>query len=457
MAYEKTWQFDTNRAYSPTSLTDMAKYFLWYWKSFLTGQLGVSGTQPTVITAATPSASGGTLASGTYYYRVTAIVGGVESVGSNEFAVTVTGPSGSVALTWLAVPSATGYNVYRGISSGGENVYYAPGNVTSYTDTNAASSGGSPRTDKGTWWLVGSSNGTNADNFSSTSFGHDYFAVNNTTGPTWLTLPVSWNAASAPSTNFVRATAGSPHSWMVFRAPASVGNSKLYYLLVDWSTSSDYQVNITLGVDVAPTGGSNTTAPTMNCLQGGATTTVAGSLLTNATFAMSSNNGPVHVNASLATDGSFNILTSRDGTGKYISGFLGHLPANQKAVEQYPLWISLSGDASVSSGFGSTTGIEATSTCIMRAPDSSIGGNWAVVIPVTTYLPNVADTFDGSFVSWPLWLATSAAYRSIRGRLQDITYFGGGASTGSVDNPSGSPSYVVVGNYWFPCNAAPIL
>lgn len=59
-------------------------------------------------------------------------------------AVPVTGDAKAITLTWTAVTGATGYRVYRGTSAGSENVYYAPGNVVTYTDTNAASTGGSP-------------------------------------------------------------------------------------------------------------------------------------------------------------------------------------------------------------------------------------------------------------------------------------------------------------------------
>jgi hypothetical protein len=440
MAYEKTWQFDINRAYSPSTLTDMGKWVLWYYKAFLTGQIGVSGTAPTVITVATPSAAGGTLAAGVYYYRVAAIVGGVESVGSNEFTVTTTGATGSVALTWLAVTGATGYRVYRGIASGAENVFYAPGAVTTYTDTNAASSVGSPRTDKGTWWVVGSSNSTTGDNFSGTSFGHDYWAS--------ATRPETYTAA-----NIVRNTAGSAHSWLVLRSPASVGGGKAYYLLLDWSTATDYQVTVTLGVDSPPTGGTNTTAPTM--------VNFTGSQLLSAVFSMSATNGPIHMHGTLATDGSFNMLMSRDATGKFISGFLGHAPANVKVNDLYPLWISMYGDSTAASGYGavaSTYAPDNATWSMMRAPDNSLGGGWAVVSPALTYLPAAPDSFDGSFIDWPCWLgASTLAYRSMRGRLQDIMFFGGGVATGSVDNPAGTPGFMVVGNYWFPTNAAPIL
>lgn len=93
--------------------------------------------------AATPSASGGSLATATYYYKVSAVDSVGETVGSSEVSAAVTGPNGSVALTWTAVPGAHSYRIYRGTTAGGQNVYYTS-TTNSFTDTGAANSAGSP-------------------------------------------------------------------------------------------------------------------------------------------------------------------------------------------------------------------------------------------------------------------------------------------------------------------------
>lgn len=98
---------------------------------------------------ASPSAaavgSGGTFAAGTYFWKIAALGPWGEGSPSSEVSATLV-LNGSCNLAWGAVPGATGYRVYRGTTSGGESVFYAPGNVTSFTDTNAASTGGSPAT-----------------------------------------------------------------------------------------------------------------------------------------------------------------------------------------------------------------------------------------------------------------------------------------------------------------------
>lgn len=110
------------------------------------GTVIVDATGAPTLSSATGSISGGSLAAGTYFYKISAIGGsgtGGETAGSNErSAVVASGSSGSVALAWTAYTNApTGYRVYRGTATGAESVYYLPGNVTSFTDTGAATAG----------------------------------------------------------------------------------------------------------------------------------------------------------------------------------------------------------------------------------------------------------------------------------------------------------------------------
>lgn len=98
---------------------------------------------PTGVSA-TPSASGGTLATGTYYYKIAAIdaLGGETLLASSgEITAAVTGPTGSVALSWSAAQGAASYRVYRGTSSGGQNTYYSV-STNSYVDTGSAGTAG---------------------------------------------------------------------------------------------------------------------------------------------------------------------------------------------------------------------------------------------------------------------------------------------------------------------------
>lgn len=75
-----------------------------------------TSTPPSGLTA-TPSASGGSLATGTYWYAVTALLPGVETLACAAVSAAVTGPTGKVTLNWTAFTGATGYNVYKGSGS----------------------------------------------------------------------------------------------------------------------------------------------------------------------------------------------------------------------------------------------------------------------------------------------------------------------------------------------------
>lgn len=90
---------------------------------------------PTGLTA-TPSTTGGTIATSTAYFKVTALNASGESAGSSEVSASVTGPTGSVALSWTAVAGATKYNVYAANASGAElfsqQVTGTSATVTSY-------------------------------------------------------------------------------------------------------------------------------------------------------------------------------------------------------------------------------------------------------------------------------------------------------------------------------------
>jgi len=70
-------------------------------------------------------------------------VAGVGVPTSNTAWLTATNEN---VISWGGVTGATGYEVYRGTASGLENVYYSPGNVTTYTDTGATSTSGTPPT-----------------------------------------------------------------------------------------------------------------------------------------------------------------------------------------------------------------------------------------------------------------------------------------------------------------------
>lgn len=84
----------------------------------------------------TPSTTGGTILTGTYYGLVIAIGprNSQSVIGAQSVGVAVTGPTGSIAWTWAAVPGALSYRLYVSNASGFQTRFFT--SVTnSYTQT----------------------------------------------------------------------------------------------------------------------------------------------------------------------------------------------------------------------------------------------------------------------------------------------------------------------------------
>lgn len=104
--------------------------------------------------------TGGTLALGTYTYCITSLPStGGETQCSAEATVTLTGVQDSVSLTWPSDANAGTYRIYRGLSTGAENVYYTSATAL-FTDTGATGTVGTPPASNTAWiTLTGGSGG----------------------------------------------------------------------------------------------------------------------------------------------------------------------------------------------------------------------------------------------------------------------------------------------------------
>ncbi len=103
------------------------------------------------------AASGGSLAAGTHYFKVVAVMTTdtvrAYSLPSAERAAAVSG-SGAVKLTWSAITGADRYRIYRGTGASAEKLYLeTPGSATSFTYTGSSELSGTPPT-AGTKWVV---------------------------------------------------------------------------------------------------------------------------------------------------------------------------------------------------------------------------------------------------------------------------------------------------------------
>lgn len=139
----------TSKGYDVTIKLDLAEFLNSVTQSLIYGTANVVATAALaaigtpVLTLGTTSTTGGTLAAGTYYWKLTAINASGETVGSNEVTATTTGSTSSQPLTWVAITGATGYKLYRGTVAGAENTLVTTlGLVTTYTDTGSAGTAG---------------------------------------------------------------------------------------------------------------------------------------------------------------------------------------------------------------------------------------------------------------------------------------------------------------------------
>jgi hypothetical protein len=126
---------------------------------------GIGGMQLTAITPPTGlsvscSTTGGTLAAGTYFYRVSSTsYGAGETLAATEASGTVaSGTTGSCTPSWAAVLGATGYKVY-GRSTGAELLIPGGGTITnpttvSFVDTGSGTPSGAPVTNNTTGHIV---------------------------------------------------------------------------------------------------------------------------------------------------------------------------------------------------------------------------------------------------------------------------------------------------------------
>lgn len=120
----------------------------------------MSWRDPIISTPQNPSGTstaGGTLAPGSYTYRIVARRGvGQGTIGrstpSVEVTVSVSEPSGAVRLTWEPVAGATEYRVY-GRSAGAQSAFWTV-TATEFADTGSAGTAGAVPTSPGTVWTV---------------------------------------------------------------------------------------------------------------------------------------------------------------------------------------------------------------------------------------------------------------------------------------------------------------
>ena len=125
-----------------TNVASVARVFL---NPGIVGHMAALLTTPAAPTG-TPSASGGTMLSGTSVFvaKIVAVDanGCLSAVGTESSTVTVAGPTGSIAWTWTAVTGAVSYRIYTGHAGAGSEAGYWTSSTNSYTQIAMAEGSG---------------------------------------------------------------------------------------------------------------------------------------------------------------------------------------------------------------------------------------------------------------------------------------------------------------------------
>jgi RHS repeat-associated protein len=189
----------------------------------------------------------GQLATGTYYYKISAynpaegtvstppIKVVVSSVPFGTPVLSATAASTSAILDWSAVPSATSYDLFRGLSPGGETLYKQNIASTSFTDS-GLTSGASYY-----YYVCGvdsAGNGQNSNAVEVTAGGtapHAPPAIN--VYPVNQSISVSWPAVAGAT------------GYVLYRGVASGGEGSQPYAFVSGGTNASYgDTKVSVGV-----------------------------------------------------------------------------------------------------------------------------------------------------------------------------------------------------------------
>lgn len=86
------------------------------------------------LSSITGSTTGGSLPADVYFVKITALTAAGETDASTEQSVTTTGTTSSITIPIPTIAGATGFKIWRGTETNGQNVHYTVGVVSSFVD-----------------------------------------------------------------------------------------------------------------------------------------------------------------------------------------------------------------------------------------------------------------------------------------------------------------------------------
>jgi hypothetical protein len=264
--------------------------------------------------------------------------------------------------------------------------------------------------------------------------------------------------------NWVRASAGTAHSWIVLKSPTTGFGPAPVYILLDYSTGSNDTVAVAYS-KLGFTGGSTTAAPT-------ATDEFAIGL--NSTpQSWQFNDGSAanhHFHAILSTIGDILVLSSKDASGYFWSAFYFTLLAETKTTDVYP-WVGFTSYLNALPGIFQVSDLGSSSEWAARHFNGASVDEGTGFYPVggsgsyqfNAFLPPGGDNQDGSradaYILFGSWHTAPTTDGTIRGRIADVKWYSfcANADVGKVSPTSGTPQIVFLGNACVPANVVPML
>lgn len=426
MANERTWQFLINAPMDNTSSTTNWKNMIWHIKAFLMGQLGGQYTDAAV------SPFGVLRGFWTCYYSCDGTTAGTAGDGIDRWGTigsTVGSGSAASVNSGATIPGAVRISGLSGMVVGSVGRYL--------TLASAASAGNNSKTNT-PWVIVQYNSASSVDVLNPDAVPGD---ANNGS--------ISWTECNPPTrsdAHIVGNTNGNAHSWMVLRSPGAMGNGP-WYLILDVNSTTTGTMSWVL-TRLPPTGGSTTARPT-------STQEVKQSGWENQALYSS---GQCRVHMAINTLGDFYFISSQDGGGIRSTTIIQAL-ADYKGTDLNPV-------CGFSVGNGNTTSLGNLQASVLAMLE--FNGTMVHNPVVTQYmvrgvnhmfaLMTGADLTDSAYDDLPAYVyQRTPGHRSMRGRLVDFRWCPSSLNNGEHAPAAGTPDSMVIGDLWFPTNAAPTL
>jgi hypothetical protein len=462
--FEKTWQFDLNRAAADnTTALGLIKSFYWWWKEFLQGHMvdPIAGVAPSAgmwtvlgssdsVTGALDGvdrwqtsgaydgtklvrgvnaptlfniggAAGGSWPAGVYHFSVCSkdSLGNVGLLGTDVAATLSASQALQFSVSGSAPNGAVGWRVYIGTAGGAAGVYTQFADIAGVPLTNVQ-----------------------------------------VLGPGSCTAGTPTGVAGV-------------HSWIVLKSPifTTPAGSMNFYMILDMVGPQDNNAIYPVFCKAVPTGGSNTVRPTSTD-EFTSASTLANQYANG--FVADGSAGTMHFNGWLTTDGCWLVLNAKQGAGWPYYGAFFQVLAETRANDLYPAVAFAcynAGAGGVMGPFGirgtnwqlsnssafmnrlsdgtSTTGSSFLVLCIAQGGSNQFINQWSY--------PSGKDYADALVGDSPCYFGNmDASKSSFRGRFVDIRVVAGqpGFAVEPVSGPIVSGN---AGDIWLPMNQAMIL